>query len=131
MWGKEAPDASMAKALMKRALERLAYVKQQRVDKASASFVFEDAYEAVREASQALMAAKGFKPYSHEAVIAFLKKFYSIPEHLLASFDRFRKLRNKCVYGAEEVSPKTCVEALTFATSFIPELSKHLEKELH
>ncbi|NYZ78049.1 hypothetical protein H0N96_01460, partial [Candidatus Micrarchaeota archaeon] len=113
------------------ALERLAYVKQQRVDKSTAAFIFEDAYESVREASQALMAVKGFKPYSHEAVIAFLKKFYSISEHLLSAFDRFRKLRNKCVYGAEEITPTTCTEALAFATSFIPELNKILEKTSH
>ncbi len=81
--------------------------------------------------AKALMAAKGFKPYSHEAVIAFLKKFYSIPAHLLSSFDRFKKLRNKCVYGAEEITSETCMEALAFATSFIPELSKLLEKTLH
>ncbi|MFH0973575.1 MAG: HEPN domain-containing protein [Candidatus Micrarchaeota archaeon] len=127
---KEAPDAGMAKALMTRALERLAYAKQQCVEKSNASFVFEDAYEAVREASQALMALKGFKPYSHEAVVAFLKKFYSVPDYALASFDRFRKLRNKCVYGAEDVTPQTCLEALAFAASFIPELKKNLERDL-
>lgn len=40
--------------------------------------IIENCYEAIREMIDALMALKGFKSYSHEANVEFLRKFYSV-----------------------------------------------------
>ena len=73
---KQKADKEEAKSLMKKALHRLNYIKKQKINEDTASFIFEDIYESLREASQSLMALKGYKPYSHEALISFLKDFY-------------------------------------------------------
>jgi len=127
---KVTPSKENATALMERAYARLEYIREQKVNKATAIFIFEDVYETLREASQALMEIKGYKPYSHEAHIAFLKEFYKFPKPLLASFDRFRILRNKCLYGAAQISVETCKEAMGFLASFLPELKKEFDKEM-
>ena len=126
---KGSPNRESAIALMEKAQSRLAYVREQKINKATAPFVFEDIYEAVRDSCQALMELKGYKPYSHEAHIAFLKEFYNFPQHLLTTFDRLRVLRNKSVYGAAKVSPETCKEAFGFAVSVLPQFKKLFDKE--
>ncbi len=123
-------DILEAKSLRDKALARLEYVKGQKIDDGSASFVFEDVYECLREAAQSLMALKGLKPYSHEAVIAFLRDSYNVPPNAVSRFDRYRILRNKAVYRGQNISSETCREALDFVSSFVPELVKFLEKEL-
>ena len=62
---KQKADKEEAKSLMKKAVHRLSYVKKQEINQDTASFIFEDVYEALREASQSLMSMKGYKPYSH------------------------------------------------------------------
>lgn len=125
---KTTPNRESAAALMNRAYSRLEYVRSQKVTKETAAFIFEDIYEVLREGSQALMELNGFKPYSHEAQVAFLRDKYKVREDLVSTFDRLRILRNKSVYGAGNISPETCNEALRFAVSILPELKKLFEK---
>ncbi len=126
---KSSPSRENGTALMARAYSRLEYVRGQTVTKETATFIFEDIYEVLREGSQALMELKGFKPYSHEAQVAFLRDVYKLRLDLVSTFDRFRVLRNKCVYGAASVSVETCNEALRFTVSVLPELKKLFDSE--
>ncbi len=73
------------------------------------------------------MSIKGYKPYSHESLISFLREFYQFPEHEISVFDRYRILRNKTVYAATYVSPEVCKEALKFLEKFLPKLKQAFE----
>jgi len=123
---KTTPNKETAKALMTKAYERFEYVRQQRISKSTASFIFEDIYESLREGAQALMESKGYKPYSHEAIISFLKEYYKFPQQYVSALDRYRILRNKCFYGASQISVETCKEAMGILAGFLPELRKEL-----
>ena len=72
------------------------------------------------------MQMNGYKPYSHEALLAFLIKEKLLPEQHIKSLDRYRILRNKSVYEAYKVSGETLKEALEFAKICIPEVKKKL-----
>jgi len=74
-------------------------IKIRRIKKDTATYIFEDIYECIREAAQSLMSLKGYKPYSHEAVISFLKEFFEFSESDIRTFDRYRVLRNKAQRG--------------------------------
>jgi len=126
---KVAVDREEAKSLMNKAILRVDYIKKQEINEDTSSFIFEDIYETLREASQSLMSLKGYKPYSHEALISFLKEFYKFPEHEISAFDRFRILRNKTVYCAANVSPEVCRDALDFLEAFLPKLRKTFEND--
>jgi uncharacterized protein (UPF0332 family) len=104
------------------------YIKKQEINEDTSAFIFEDIYETLREVAQSLMSLKGYKPYSHEALLSFLKEFYPFPEHEISSFDRYRILRNKTVYCAANVSPEVCKEALKFSETFLPKLQNAYEK---
>ncbi len=121
-------DREEAKSLMNKAVLRLDYIKKQEINEDTSSFIFEDIYETLREASQSLMSLKGYKPYSHEALISFLKEFYQFPEHEISAFDRYRILRNKTVYCAANVSTEVCKDALKFLIAFLPKLKSAYEK---
>ena len=73
---KKTPDPEEAKSLLNKAINRLTYFRKQLIKEKEASIVLENTYESMREATQALMSLKGYKPYSHEATIHFLKEFY-------------------------------------------------------
>ena len=122
-------DTEEAKSLINRAVLRLDYVKKQEINEDTSPFIFEDIYETLREASQSLMSLKGYKPYSHEALISFLKEFYRFSEYEISTFDRYRILRNKTVYCAANVSPEVCRDALAFSEAFLPKLRKTFEND--
>ncbi len=128
---KKTPDPEESKALFHKAQDRLEYIRNRNVNAKIAKFVFEDAYDAIRESAQALMSAKGFKPYSHEATISFVKKFYKehFNEEEISDFDYFRKLRNDSVYRAVEISKEDAEAAVNFANMFIEKASFLLNKK--
>lgn len=114
-------DPGEAKAMVARASKRLEYVKSQTITEDNASFLFEDIYEVMRECIQGLMAANGYKPYSHEATVAFLDEYYKpyFGEKLVEAFNRYRIIRNNIVYRANSVSKEDTVKALDAAENYI------------
>ena len=125
---KESPDKEEASALIEKAFQRMEFIKNLSVNEQTSTFIFEDIYECLREAAQSLMSLKGYKPYSHEALISFLKEFYKFDEHEISTFNRYRILRNNCVYRAAKVSPVVCKEATKFLEIFLPKLKKEFDR---
>ena len=119
----------MTKSLLEKAKNRLEYTKSREINEKTSQFVLEDAYEAIRESAQALMSVKGYKPYSHEATIAFIKEFYSnnFNEEEIYKFDRFRQLRNDSVYKAKLVTNEDAKSSVLFATGFINKIQLSLK----
>ncbi|MBS3056185.1 MAG: hypothetical protein J4473_01990 [Candidatus Aenigmarchaeota archaeon] len=116
-------------SLIRKAVNRMNYIYGQKTDEKNAEFIFEDVYETVREASQSLMALKGHKPYSHEALISFLIEFYKFSQSDISTFDRYRILRNKCIYKGAKASLITCNESINFAKNFLLKIRIVFEKE--
>jgi uncharacterized protein (UPF0332 family) len=119
-------NPGLARALITKAEVRLKRVTKVKITREESSIVFEDIYESVREALQSLMQLKGYKPYSHEALVAFVKEQEMFSLSVINDVDRYRILRNKSVYEAKQISLETCQEALAFATKVLPEVKKHL-----
>jgi uncharacterized protein (UPF0332 family) len=126
---KQTPNPDQANSLFEKAKLRIEYSKDKQITDKTAQFVLEDAYEAVREAAQSLMALKGYKPYSHEATISFVRDFYksSFFEEDIYTFDRFRQLRNNSVYNAVPVTIEDAKSCILFALKFISKIEKILK----
>ena len=125
---KSVPNISMAKSLLQKSEIRLKRLKNEKIDDENSSIVFEDVYELLREASQSLMEINGFKPYSHEALVSFLKDYKLLPDEKIITMDNYRVLRNNSVYKAEKVSSQKCREALEFAKKILPEIKAKFDK---
>lgn len=123
---KQSPNPQKALSLMNKSIRRIEHIKAQKLNAEDAEFLFEDIYESIREAGQSLMALRGYKPLSHEAVIAFIRDVYNLDPEKINKFDRYRKIRNKLVYEADKIAIEDVKEALQFAIMFVPELNKLL-----
>ena len=125
---KSIPNISMAKSLLQKSEIRLKRVKNEKINDENSSIVFEDIYEIIRESSQSLMEIKGFKPYSHEALVSFLKEYKLVSDENANIIDNYRVLRNNSVYKAEKISPNKCIEALDFAKKALPEIKSKFDE---
>jgi len=126
---KASPDKGEAESLINKAEGRLKFsIRTRELNQNTAPYIFEDIYECLREAAQSLMSLKGYKPYSHEALVSFLREFFDFPGSDITSFNRYRILRNKTVYRGEKVSKQICKEALNFLLDFLPKLKKEFNK---
>jgi len=120
---KQEPDLSEAKSLIEKAERRLNRVKSDKLSESNADLLFEDAYEVIRESAQSLMSLKGYKPYSHEATVAFVKEFHKeFTDYEVNNFDRFRKLRNNSIYKAVIIDIQDANEIITFAENFFKKI---------
>ena len=124
---KTALNTSLAKSLIEKAETRLKRALKEKITENEASLIFEDVYESVREASQSLMQLAKYKPLSHEAIIAFLRKNKYLSEKKINILNNYRILRNKSVYQAEKISIDKCSEAIKFAKLILPEIKRKFE----
>ncbi len=122
---KQLPNINRAKALINKAEKRLKYLPT--LNQETSSIVFEDIYNALREASQSLMMTQGYKPLSHEAVIAYLRDKENLNTQEIYKLDSYRKLRNKSVYETEKISTIKTKESLQFAKELIKKIKTKLK----
>lgn len=127
---KQTPNPDEANSLFEKSVSRLEYTKERIITDKNASFILEDAYESARESTQSLMALKGYKPYSHEATISFLVKFYKeeFSESDIYEFNKYRELRNNSIYKAEKINPEDAKKCLNFAEKIIKKIKVIREK---
>ena len=128
---KSIPNTSMSKSLFEKSELRFKRLNKSTVEENEASIIFEDIYECLREASQSLMEVKGFKPYSHEALISFLNEHQLLSQEVINLMDNYRILRNNSIYKAEKVSLQKCLEALKFTKEVLPKINKKLKELLN
>jgi len=117
---KQTPNINIGRSLLKKAEKRLKFLRP--ITNESADLVFEDIYEAMREASQSLMSIQGYKPLSHEVLIAYLRDIKKFDISIIHKFDSYRKLRNKSVYEAERIELIETKEALVFAQKLLQKI---------
>jgi hypothetical protein len=127
---KRSIDVSMARSLMELSKKHLEYIRSQKISKENARFLFKDIYDTIRESSQSLMCLRGFKPLSHEAIIAFLRDVMLVEIKYVDGFNRFRVLRNRVSYEAVDLDDETCNEAFEFLKEFLLMIKKIYVREL-
>ena len=97
----EETDPSQASSLLRRSESKFQTMEKLGINEDTATDYLENVYESCKILLQSLMALDGYKPYSHEAVIA-----YAIDEQELGmvnsnTLNRYRKLRNDISYRGE------------------------------
>lgn len=117
-------NPAIANSLIKKSDIRLKRIIREKIKEEESLIIFEDIYESIRESTQALMQLKGYKPYSHEALISFLKENNVFSPEIINNINRYRILRNKSVYEAKKISIETCKDALIFAKELLPKIKE-------
>ena len=123
-------NPGLARSLLEKANIRLSRILKEEIEEGKASLIFEDAYESIREAIQALMQLEKYKPLSHEVLIAFLIKKEYLSQEEINLINNYRILRNKSVYQAEKISIDKCRESIKFAKEILPKIKRKFEELL-
>lgn len=119
---KQSPDKNLSKSTFESSLDRFEFAKTLKKPK----YILENAYEAMREAADALLYSEGYKSYSHQASIAFLsEKRFSESE--LNEFDRFRKMRNGIKYYGKDCSKEDADTAIKLAGIIIEKIKNLID----
>lgn len=109
---KASPDQELARALLRNVEEREKSTLKLNVEEFHL-LVFENLYDCLRELLDALLALEGYKSYSHEASIAYLRHL-QFPESKVAQLDRFRAKRNNSKYYGRSPSVDDAEEIKQF-----------------
>jgi len=93
---KKSVDINLAKSLVRSSKDRFDFAVKL-ID-TKPRYALENAYEAVIELTDALLALNGYKSWSHEANIAFLKNFKEFSFVELERLDGIRRKRHSSKY---------------------------------
>ncbi len=79
---------------------------EKRKDYEYPQLLLEDYYETIKELISALLAVHGYKSYSHECLISFMREFYphALTESQLHFLDDLRRLRSDILYRGRDVA---------------------------
>lgn len=83
---------------MKRSESKYKTMEKLGINDDTSTDYLENVYEAWKMFLQSLMALEGFKPYSHEAIIAFAMDELEMDMIDANALNRYRKLRNDIAY---------------------------------
>lgn len=122
-------DKLKARALWKLSKKRREKFNLDKNDKFP-EFAIEQIHEIIRELIQSLMAIKGFKPYSHEAHIAFLIKYYTFSNQEINVLIELKNDRNNILYNGEISSLQKYRKYQSFLSEFSPRIEKLIHNEL-
>jgi len=99
---KTSKDKSLVRALLQNSKKDIEFLNGLKINEKSVRKIMTNFYDVLRSILEAVSVIKGYKIYSHEAYIYFLKE---IKENLLAiKFDRFRRIRNSINYYGKDIS---------------------------
>ncbi|MBI5391283.1 HEPN domain-containing protein [Candidatus Woesearchaeota archaeon] len=114
------PDIHLARATCRESFDRLELAKSI-ASSEKPKYVLENAYEAVRELIDAILAYDGYKTYSHEASAAYLQELgFSITEATQA--DQLRIQRHEIKYKGSDATQQEAQAALAFAEAIVKKL---------
>ncbi len=127
---KENPE--QAKALFQLAKRRLESIKKRRKDEYP-QFLIESYYETIKELISALLSIHGYKSYSHECLVVFIKEYYPdfLDDSQLHFLDSMRKLRSDIQYRGQDVADDYLERNIATIEEIIQALFSVIEKELH
>jgi len=117
--------------LIKIALIRIKNLEHETISDNISFQIIENCYEAIREVIDALMSIKGYKSYSHEAGIEFLKAFFypAIDTQTINKIDRYKALRNDIKYRGVLTTKKEAEICFKETNDIIAKLMALAKKE--
>lgn len=98
-------NPEQARSLIELAKRRFESI-EKRMDYEYPQLLIEDYYEIMKELMSALLAIHGYKSYSHECLISFIRQFYpdTLTQFQLRFLDDLRKLRSDILYRGREIA---------------------------
>ena len=112
-------NVARVKSISEEADKRLKFFNAMPISEESANYIIENMYDVIRELIEAKMLLDGYKSYSHEATVSYLKKLeFSFSE--VEFMDELRDIRNHTKYYGHLVNAEYARKDSEFATKTYP-----------
>ncbi len=123
-------DTEKIKSIIKSSETNASVAKSVPLNDDSATLVFREVYESIRQLGDAKWWSTGYEPLNHVVSLEILKEI-DIKEKLKLNFlDRFRKIRNDASYRGLRVSVSQAKEIIDFWDKCGKEVVSILSKDL-
>jgi hypothetical protein len=123
-------DTEKIKSMINSAEINAKVTKEIKLNDDTATLIFREIYESVRQLGDAKWWLLGYEPSNHEISIDILRDF-NIKEQLkLNSLDRFKKIRHDANYRGLRATVPQAEEILDFWNKCGEEIAKELRKEI-
>jgi uncharacterized protein (UPF0332 family) len=122
-------DKAKAKSLFNTAVERINFLKENKLNERNGKFIFEGYYSSLIEVIHALVLLKRYKVTNHLCLGHYIRDVMK-KEDLFRIFDDCRIKRNDLVYYGKSINLETAKQSILKAEKLIEEISKSVKKEL-
>ncbi|MBI5332113.1 MAG: hypothetical protein HZB65_00925 [Candidatus Aenigmarchaeota archaeon] len=123
-------DTERIKSMIMSAERNVAVVRSIKLTDESATVVFRDIYESIRQLGDARWWLVGYEPCNHEISLDILKDMDIKDKIKLNSLNRFKKIRHDANYRGFMVSVSQANEIIDFWDSCGKEIVKILSEEV-
>jgi len=124
-------DNEKIKSMLNSAEINAKVTKKIKLDEDTATLIFREIYESIRQLGDVKWGLLGYEPSNHEISINILKEF-DIKEKLkLNSLDRFKKIRHDINYRGFRATTNQAEEIVEFWNKCGEEIIKILKKEIN
>lgn len=114
-------NITRVKSILEEADRRLGFFNAITISEKSANYIIENMYDVIRELIEAKMLLEGYKSYSHEATVSYLKKLrFSSSE--VEFMDELRDIRNQTKYYGHLVNIEYAKKVSEFTNRIYPVL---------
>ena len=127
---KRTPDKLRARSLVEAAGKTMDAVGRIPLTDATATIIFRETYEAIRQLGDARWWLDGYEPRDHEVSMEILKTEKISQSAKLAEADRFRSIRNNANYLGYAIPKAVAQEILDFWGNCGKEMMEKLKKEV-
>lgn len=125
---KKKKDISKAKSLVEIAENRKKVMeKYLPLNNETVVQVMEECYDIIRELLEAKLSREGYKTYSHEAIVSYLKEL-GFSKDKVAFLDNLRMVRHGTLYYGKSVDLEYVKEVRKFMEEIYPQLKKIAEE---
>src|SRR3989344_6065240 len=123
-------DLEKIKSMINSAEINARVTKAIKLDNDTATLIFREIYESIRQLGDAKWGLLGFEPGNHEVSMEVLKEFDIKDKIKLNSLDRFKKIRHDVNYRGFRTTRSQSEEILDFWNKCGEEILNILRKEL-
>jgi len=121
-WIKErTPDKAKAKSLVESSKHRFDYFKSLIVNDISSNYIIENMYDVIRELVEAKMILDGYKTYSHEAMVSYLKVI-GFTDLEVKFTDELRETRHRTKYSGFITDVEYAKKVIAFTNNIYKKL---------
>ncbi|HIH31448.1 TPA: hypothetical protein HA235_01960 [Candidatus Woesearchaeota archaeon] len=120
----------LAEALVFDSDDRFRFLLTIEFNETNSRYIVENSYDIIRALIEANLALEDYKSYSHEATIAFLKRFIEFRDSELNYLDDLRKVRHGIKYNAGTTTSHDAEKVLEFTKTMKEKLKRIIKNNL-